>query len=135
MKKELILQWLQKAIEELKIGEEILFPVKSKTEQKERKKAFMKELEIICNFDTLANQLQIDSLFNDHRLWVVIKKIPFSSSIAFKKKEDGTVERLSIADNAEKLRRILLMKEDGLSLKEIEKLEGKLSFEELEYTK
>lgn len=132
---EIIIRWLQKASEEMEAGEIMLFPADTRQDQKDKKKLFLKELKILAKVDPVAaSQLQITAKFEDHRLWIVIKKIAFSPLIAFKKNIDGSVERIVIEDNSEKLRRLSLMKSDGYSLKDIREMED-LTKEEIEFLK
>jgi hypothetical protein len=117
-------------------GEEMLFPAETRTDQKEKKRLFLNELKIYAKIDPVsASQLQVVTRFDDHRLWIVVKKIAFSPLIAFKKGTDGSVERVTIEDDSDKLRRLTLMKEDGYSLEKIEEMEGKLSDKEREFLK
>lgn len=114
----------------------MLFPAETRTDQKEKKKLFLSELKIYAKIDPVsASQLQVVGRFDDHRFWVVVKKIAFSPLIAFKKGTDGSVERVTIEDDSDKLRRLTLMKEDGYSLEKIEEMEGGLSDKEREFLK
>ena len=133
--RQIVTHWLQKA-NELSTGEELLFPTETKTDQKEKKRLFIGELKIFAKIDPVAaSQIRVTTRFDDHRLWVVVKKIAFSPLIAFKKGTDGSVERVTIEDNSEKLRRIRLMKEDGYTIEKIAKAEGGLSEAEEEFLK
>lgn len=133
---EITIRWLQKASEELTAGGQMLFPAETKQDQKDKKKQFLRELRILAKVDSVtASQLQIATRFEDHRFWVVVKKVAFSPFIAFKKGSDGAVERVTMEDDSEKLRRLSLMKEDGYSLEEIEEMEGGLSEEEKDFLK
>lgn len=132
--RQITMKWLQKASEIMEAGEQILFPVDSRQDQKDKKKLFLRELKILAKVDPVAaSQLQIYTKFEDHRLWVIVRKIAFSPFIAFKQNKDGSVERITMEDDSEKLRRLRLMKDDGYTLRAIEKIEGKLSDEEKEY--
>ena len=134
--REITIKWLQKASEEMESGETMLFPADSRQDQKDKKKLFLKELKTLAKVDPIpASQLQITAKFEDHRFWVVVKKIAFSPFIAFKMNKDGNVERVTMEDDSEKLRRLRLMKDDGYSLEDIEEIEGKLSDEEKEFLK
>lgn len=134
--REIVIRWLQKACDELDTGERMLFPAESQQDQKDKKKLFLKELKVLAKVDPVAaSQLQITHRFEDHRFWVIIKRIAFSPLIAFKKDKEGNVERITMEDDSEKLRRLSLMKEDGYSIEDIIEMEGGLSEEEIEFLK
>jgi len=134
--REITIKWLQKASEEMEAGETMLFPADSRQDQKDKKKLFLKELKTLAKVDPVtASQLQIIARFEDHRFWIIVKKIAFSPFIAFKKDKNGNVERVTMEDSSEKLRRLTLMKSDGYSLEDIEEMEGGLSEEEREFLK
>ena len=131
---EITIRWLQKASEEMEAGERMLFPADTRQDQLDKKRLFIRELKILAKVDPVAaSQLQIISKFEDHRFWVVVKKIAFSSSIAFKQDKSGNVTRVTMKDDSEKLRRLRLMKDDGYTIEDIEKVEGKLSDKEIEF--
>ncbi len=133
--REIIIKWLQKA-SEMEPNERMLFPADTRRDQKEKCKLFLQELKILAKIDPIgASQLQVTTKFEDHRLWVVVKKIAFSPLIAFKKDKDGIVERVIIDDDSDKMRRLALMKSDGYSLDEIIEVEGELSGEEKDFIK
>lgn len=126
-------KWMQSVLEELSTGEELLLPTTSKQDVKEKFKLFSSELRILAKIDAIsASELRITTRFKDHRFWLVIKKVAYSPFIAFKKGKDGEVERVLMDDSSERRRRILLMKGDGLTIEEIEKVEGSLNQEDLE---
>ncbi len=50
----------------------------------------------------------------------------------FTKNADGVVTKVTLGTDKERERRIYLMKKDGLSVEEVEELEGELSEEERE---
>ena len=136
LERDIVVTWLHKASEELTTGEEMLLPAETGPDQKDKRKAFIRELRILSKIDPIAAaELQITARFRDHRFWIVLKKIAFSPLIAFKKDRAGKVVRVIIEDDTEKLRRIGLMKEDGYSLKDIEEMEGGLSEEEKNFLK
>lgn len=132
----IIARWLQKAISELKTGEQMLFPADSRQDQIDKKIIFLRELRMLAKVDPIsASQLQLTKRFEDHRFWIVLKRIAFSPFIAFKKDKTGTVVRVIMEDDSEKLRRLTLMKEDGYSLEDIEEMEGGLTEGEKEFLK
>jgi len=134
--REIIVRWLQKANEELETGEQMLFPADTKQDQKEKKKLFLRELRILAKVDPVAaSQMRIVGKFEDHRFWIVVERVAFSPFIAFKKGKSGTVERVTMEDDSEKLRRLSLMREDGYTLEDIEEMEGGLTEEDREFLK
>lgn len=125
-------KWLQSTIENLSTGEELLLPALSNRDAKEKLILFSRELKLLAKVDpTASSELQITTRFKDHRFWLVVKKVSYSPFIGFKKGKDGEVERVLVDDSSEKRRRLLLMREDNLTIKEIEEIEGKLGPEEL----
>lgn len=125
-------KWLQSVIENLATGEELLLPALSNRDAKEKLILFSRELKLLAKVDpTASSELQIATRFKDHRFWLIIKKVSYSPFIGFKKGKDGEVKRVLVDDSSEKRRRLLLMREDNLTIKEIEEIEGKLGPEEL----
>jgi len=125
-------KWMQSVLEELSTGEELLLPATSKQDAKEKLKLFSSELRILAKIDAIsASELLIATKFKDHRFWLVVKKVAYSPFIAFKKGKNGEVERVLIDDPSERRRRINLMKEDNLTVEEIEEIEGTLTREDL----
>ncbi len=131
--REIMNRWLEEALTS-NVGEEHLLPVETKKEGDDLVRKLQSELKILSEIDPMsAGELQIYRDFRDHRYWVVIEKVVYSPFVGWKKKVDGTVEKVEISILGERYRRIRLMKEDGLSLDEIKDLEGDLSDEEIEY--
>lgn len=125
-------KWLQSVVEGLSTGEELLLPALSNKDAKEKLTLFSRELKILARVDpTATSELQITTRFKDHRFWLVVKKVAYSPLIGFKKGKNGEVERILINDSSERRRRLLLMKEDGLSVKEIQEIEGSLNEKDL----
>jgi len=60
----------------------------------------------------------------------VLKKVASSPTTAFRRSEDGQVERIDFKFDSERSRRIRLMFQDGLSIDEIREIEGELTPEE-----
>ena len=134
--RQIVIKWLNKAMEELAVGEELAFPATTKPDQKEKKRMFINELKMLHKIDPVsASEIQITSKFRDHRFWIIIKKIAFSPLIAFKKNIDGSVERVLMEDDTEKLRRLSLMKQDGYSIEDIKEMEDDLTEEDIEFLK
>jgi len=131
--REILNRWLEEALAS-KTGEELLLPADNKKNADSLIHKLQGELKILSEIDPMsAGELQVSRDYRDHRFWVVIKKVKYSPFIGFKKKVDGTVERVEISAPGSRYRRIRLMKEDGLSLDEIKELEGGLTDEEIEY--
>lgn len=125
-------KWLQSVVEGLSIGEELLLPALSNKDAKEKLSLFSKELRVLNKIDpTASSELQITTRFKDHRFWLVVKKVAYSPLIGFKKGKNGEVERVLINDSSERRRRLLLMREDGFTVEEIQEIEGDLNKEEL----
>lgn len=114
-------RWLQKALENLAVKEELLLPAKNKADAKQMLKLFTKELKKLVIIDPTAIEMQITTKFKDRRFWLVLKKVPFSSFIAFKKGENGKVERVLLEESAEEKRRLFLMLEDGYTIEMLTK--------------
>ena len=131
---EITIKWLQKASEEMEAGETMLFPADTRQDQLDKKRLFLRELKILAKVDPVAaSQLQVVPKFEDHRFWVVVRKIAFSPFIAFKQDKSGNVTRVTMKDDSEKLRRLRLMKDDGYTIRAIEEIEGELSDKEKEF--
>lgn len=129
-------KWLQSVIDKLSLGEELLLPAKNKQDVKEKLRLFSSELRVLTKIDSVsASELQITTRFQDHRFWLVVKKVAFSPLIAFKKGKNGEVKRILMYDSSERRRRLLLMKADGYTVSEIRGIEENLTEEELELLK
>ena len=129
-KRALVIQYLKEAID-LEYGEELFIPAESRSDQMHLMKTIIQEIRILEKIDPLtASSLIIHGAFKSHRLWVVLKKVVASPTTAFKKTEKGEVERIDFKFDSEKARRLRLMVLDGLSLEEIEEIEGKLTTDE-----
>jgi hypothetical protein len=62
----------------------------------------------------------------------MLKKHAVSPEIAFKKDNEGGIARVVIERDNDRIRRLTLMKQDGLSLQFIAEIEGELTREELQ---
>jgi len=112
-------------------GEELYLPAESRNEQQRLLKMVTNELSILERIDPVsASNILVNSAWRSHRLWVVLKKVVASPTIAFVKSEDGTVSRVKVPFDAGRARRLRLMLLDGLTKEEIEEIEGELSSEE-----
>lgn len=79
----------------------------------------------------MSMQLDISKSDRDAKMWVLISKRSTSRVVGYKV-VDGQVEKVVLDTDNEKLRRIKLMLRDGMTLDEIESIEGRLSKEELQ---
>jgi len=117
-------------------GETLFLPCESKREQELLYKEVLQELRAMALIDPVsASELISNAVTRDGRLWVVIKRISASPTTVFLKKMDGTVERVDLDSDTERFRRLELMVRDGLSLSDIEELEGSLTEEEVKFVK
>ena len=129
-KRTLVIKYLKEAID-LDFGEELYIPAESRNEQMHLLRTIIQEIRILERIDPLtASSLIIHAAFKSHRLWVVLKKVVSSPTTAFKKSEDGQVERIDFKFDSERSRRIRLMFQDGLTIDEIREIEGELTPEE-----
>ena len=129
-KRALVIKYLKEAID-LDFGEELYIPAESRNEQMHLLRTIIQEIRILERIDPLtASSLIIHAAFKSHRLWVVLKKVVSSPTTAFKKSEDGQVERIDFKFDSERSRRIRLMFQDGLTIDEIREREGELTPEE-----
>ena len=132
-KRALVIKYLTEAVE-LEYGEELYIPAESKSDQMHLLRTLIQEIRILERIDPVtASSLIMHGAFKSHRLWVVLKKVVSSPTTAFKKSENGEVERIDLNFDGERSRRLRLMAEDGLSLEEIKEIEGELSDIELSF--
>jgi len=134
-KRSLVIKYLTEAIE-LEYNEELYIPAESRADQLHLLRTIIQEIRVLERIDPLtASSLIVHGAFKSHRLWVVFKKVAASPTTAFKKCEDGGVERISFSFDSERSRRLRLMLEDGLSLEKIQEIEGELTPEEILFFK
>ncbi len=134
-KREIYIAWIIKTVE-LETGEEYFIPVEEKAEQKRFIKGIQAELKIMEGLDSLkASQVHVYTTFKDKRLWVVLRKTSVSPFVGFKKSADGTIDKVLLDISSEKLRRLALMVEDGLTLEEIVEAEDGLTKDEMTYVR
>lgn len=132
MNRELAIEWLNR-LPTLAFGEELFIPVGSRREQKTVETVFQREKRILAQIDPeQASQTHIYSTFRDQKFWVVLRRMDATQAVGFLKDADGTVKRLTV-EQSQRSRRLDLMLQDGLSLREIEEIEGELSEEEKRY--
>lgn len=129
MNREILIKWIDEALR-LEPGESLFLHGETRDHCKALCRKFRNELKIIAELDPMkANKLMVVHTIKDGKYWVELKRIYGNPLVGFKKTKDGKVEKLSI-DDPERRRRLLLMKEDGLSLDEVLEIEGELSEEE-----
>lgn len=132
MNRELAIEWLNR-LPTINFGEELFIPVGSRREQKTVETVFQREKRILSQIDPeQASQTHIYSTFRDQKFWVVLRRVDATQATGFLKDTEGTIQKLTI-DQSQRQRRLDLMIKDGLSLQEIEEIEGLLSNEEKRY--
>ena len=130
MKREIVVEWIEKAVA-LSLGEKISIPCETRQEAKEAVKTFKKELKILAEIDPLkSSKLFISMRAAESVWWLTINRVQPTSLVGFVTRSDGKTERVELGD-PDKSRRILLMKQDGYSVQEIEDIEGELTDEEV----
>jgi len=133
--REILIQWL-KEISEADAGDEIFLPTDNRQLQMETIVAVKRELRIMAEIDPVkAAQIRATKVFRDGKLWVVLKKIPHSPLLGFKKLKDGAIKRVNLEDLSTKRRRWKLMKLDGFSANEIIESENDLTKDEIAFLK
>lgn len=129
MNRGILIRWINEALS-LEPGESLFLPGENREHAKGLVRKFRNELKIISELDPVkSNKLQVVHTIKDALYWVELKRTFGNPLVGFKKTKDGKVEKISI-DDPERRRRLLLMKEDGLDLEEVEGIEGELSEEE-----
>lgn len=124
--RKIIIQWLQKTLE-AEIGEEYYLNVHAKDEQKRLLKAFKDEIKILSKIDPVgASQLYPFPRFKDKRYWVGIRKVAVSLTVGFKKDAAGTITKVELFTEGDVIRRLSLMRKDGMSWQDIEEIEGQI---------
>jgi|PlaIllAssembly_1097288.scaffolds.fasta_scaffold09012_3 hypothetical protein len=119
-------EWLHKAAA-LQTGQELYFPAENKQTQKDLFKLFIRELRVFSQIDAvLASTIVVAPTFKDKRHWVVLRKIAAIPTLAFMKDDHGVIQRVSIADDSDRIHRLELMIKEGYSLEKMEEIEGKL---------
>ena len=108
MKRELILKWLEQALEQ-DLHTKIFIPAESKDDVRKLKTAFMKEVEVLYQIDPeRASTLLVGYTRKDQRWWIVIERVIGNVLVGFVKLPNGTVKRIQVADDSERERRIEL---------------------------
>ncbi len=127
MKRELILKWIEKTIER-DLGEKVYIPAETKPDAMQTIRDFKKELIILYDLEPeKAGTIAVVYTFRDRRHWVVLERCAGNPLVGFVKAKDGSLERVEIEIDTERSRRLQLMKEDGLTLEEVEEIEGSLT--------
>lgn len=102
--RELLIKWLREAME-LQSGEELYIPADSKLSQEDMYGLLRKELTVLKSIEPEeAVKIRISTTFKDKNFWVVMKKVTVTPLVAFKKDIDGTVSRVAISNDKDKLR-------------------------------
>lgn len=129
MNREILIKWIDQAIA-MNPGESIFLPGENRDYAKSLARKFRNELKIVSELDPVrANKIQVHTTVKETLYWVELKRTFGNPLVGFKKGKDGETVKITIED-PEKKRRLLLMKEDGLTLDEVEEIEGQLSEEE-----
>lgn len=133
MNRDILIRWIEEALA-ANTGEEMHLPVETRNDRKALAKALQKEVEILRRIDPVpASTLVISQRTKDAQLYVIIKKVMMTPLVGFLKRTDGTTERVEISHERDRWRRLKLMKDDGLSLKQIIDIEGDLTDEERQF--
>ena len=129
--KEIYLQWLKTAYE-MKQDDELYIPCVNRKEQRDIIKLLITMHKNLQKADPLATPgLNIHGTFKDHKQWVLITRASSIPTTAYiKNRTTGTISRIELEQENNRSRRIDLMHKDGLSISEVEEIEGKLSKEE-----
>lgn len=97
MKRDLIINWLHKALEDLSLGDKIYIPGETRELCFKDIKRFNKELDVLNSIDpSSTGTITVSYTFKDKTHWVVLERTPGSPLIGFVKKADGTKQRVSI---------------------------------------
>lgn len=133
MNRDLLIRWLEEALQ-AQTGEELHLPVETRKDRKALLKALQKELETLRKIDPIpASTLVLSERTKDGKLYVIAKKVMMTPLVGFLKRQDGTTERIEIDHSRDRWRRLKLMKDDGLSLQQVEDIEGDLTEEEKQF--
>jgi hypothetical protein len=129
MNREIVVKWLDE-ISLSEPGESIFLATENRSHAKELIKLFKKEIRILFELDPIkANKIQVSITAKDQRFWLELQRTFGSPLVGFRKGADGKLKRIELAD-PERGRRLALMQEDGLTLEEVEEIEGELTDEE-----
>lgn len=129
MNREIIIKWIHESLK-LSPGESMFLPGENREHARMLTKKFKQELKVMAEIDPItSNKLQVSNTIRDQVYWVEIRRTFGNPLLGFKKLSDGSTVRVEMED-PDKRRRLLLMKEDGLSLKEVEVIEGLLTEDE-----
>ena len=133
--REIIIKWLDE-ISKSELGDKLFLPCEDREIQTETLLGLRREIKILSDIDPVkAAQIKIKRLWKDGKLWIILKRIPQSPLLAFKKSKEGVIKRVSIEDTANKKRRWKLMRLDGYSTEEIIESEDNLTEEDLIFLK
>lgn len=122
---------LNQVAENLRAGESRLIPCEDKIQQKNLVKALRSEIKILAAISpTAGSKLRAFGAFKDSRFWAVVEKTATNPLISYILDKDGNISRTRLSD-PERSRRLFLMAKDGVSLKEVQELEGPLTDDEI----
>jgi len=134
MNREIVIRWLEEA-QVLEPGESLFLPGETREHSRELVRLFKAELKIMAEIDPVAgNRVQVHNTIKDQRYWVELKRTYGNPLLGFKRDKDGNILRKILIDPDRK-RRLMCMKEDGMTLAEAEAIEGELTDEEKEVFK
>lgn len=129
MNRDIMLMWIDE-VDGLKPGESIFLHCEDRDHSKTTVKQFKTELKLLSNIDPVkSSTIKAMTAIRDQRYWVELKKTFGSPLIGFKKDAEGKTIRIELTD-PDRARRLQCMKEDGMTLEEVEGIEGELTNEE-----
>jgi len=129
MNREIIVQWLTEA-DKLQSGESLFLICDDRAGARALVRQFKSELRVLGEIDPVkASKLMVLTTIRDQMYWMELKKTFGNPLVGFKKDKEGKTIRVELED-PDRRRRLLCMKEDGLTIEEVEDLEGELSDEE-----
>lgn len=111
--------WVEQAIL-LNIDEEIYIPVSNKGEQKSLCREINKAIKQYSIVDrAMASRIEAISTFKDGQLWIKLSLKKTSPLVGFKKLKDGSIKRVTLPEEEDRIRKIKLMIQDGKDKEEI----------------
>jgi len=131
MNRELIMRWLDKAIEQ-DPGSTLYIEVASHKTAKLWIKEFSKEAKILAKMGEMRAAFLVFGVKGtpDKHIWVTVQTKFDASRVGFVEKRNGGWETIVLNPEEEKWRRLQQMKDDLLTLNQIIDIEGELTEEE-----
>ena len=127
MKRELLLKWLDKTLER-DLNDKIYIPAETRSDAQQTVRDFKKELVLLYDLEPeKSGTVVIAYTFKDRQHWVVLERTIGNPLVGFVKTADGELKRVEITIDSERDRRLQLMKEDGMTLEQVEEIEGELT--------